>query len=234
MSKKVVEDYLRNAINVEVRDDIWEKIKDEPIAIKTENEKKKTHGVRYSITATAAACAVIVLSVFVARQHNTFNPIQTDPISNSPSAVTIQKDNIIWNDMAPDIIRIAGTFHEVSAEEWEAAYSTPIPSNVSWDEYCFVYSIPKNENEEIKRSGYIGFKESDTRWISVYVSENQNSDLLPSEKIKLSTIDGKEVAIGKNETVIWGQFSANNLIYKFEAHEISDDTIIEMIKAFIA
>lgn len=234
MSKKAVENYIRNAINVEVRDDIWEKIKDKPIAIKTENEKKKMHGVRYSITATAAACAVIVLSVFVARQHNTFNPIQTDPISNSPSAVTIQKDNIIWNDMAPDIIRLAGTFHEVSAEEWEAAYSTPIPSNIPWDEYNFVYSVPKDENDKSKRTGHIGFQKSETSWISVYVSEGVNSDLLTSEKMKLSTIDGKEVAMGKYETVTWGQFSANNLIYNFEAHEISDDTIIKMIKAFIA
>lgn len=234
MSKKAVETYMRNALDVDVKGDIWEKIKDEPIAIKTENEKKTTHGVRYSITATAAACAVIVLSLFVARQHNTFNPIQTDPISNSPSAVTIQKDNIIWNDIAPDNIRIAGTFNEVSATEWKAAYNTPIPSNIPWDQYNFIYSTPKNGDDEIKRAGHIGFAESETKWMSVYVAENENSDLLSSEKMKLSTIDGKEVAMCKYETVTWGQFSANNLIYKFEAHEINDDTIIEMIKAFIA
>lgn len=221
-------------MKMEAPENIWEKIKDKPIAIKTSNEKKKTFILRYSV-AGMAACAVIALSVVIAQQNNNFNQIITDSTNPNSSTAIAREDSIVWNNIAMDYVRIAGTFKEVTAQEWLSVYNVSIPADIEWNDYSFIYSVPKKEDDKIKRiSGYISSKENESKWINVYISNNGNTYSLFSDKFKISEISGKEVALSKSDSVTWGHFSANDFNYSFEAHGISDDAIIKMIKDFIS
>ncbi len=82
MKKKETEEYIRSVakglvkeqLNSEGKERIWENIKTAVESEKVQPEKKKTPIIRYSVISCAAACVLIVLLAVAAKQYIFDNP----------------------------------------------------------------------------------------------------------------------------------------------------------------
>lgn len=67
---------MKSAMRVNPPEQVWAEIKDEPILIKTSNQKEKTKVIRYSLAASFASLCVIIASVIAFNNDNFFNQPQ--------------------------------------------------------------------------------------------------------------------------------------------------------------
>lgn len=96
--KKVERTHIKSLLNDESADRVWETLNHISIPEDSQPEKKKRVVNRYSIMSCAAACAIIVISVVVAKQYIFNNPMSNigDPTLkiDSSSTETHSKPNL--------------------------------------------------------------------------------------------------------------------------------------------
>lgn len=104
MNRKSVETFMKKAMDLHAPENIWDRIKDQPIQIvQIEPQSKKSKNIPYALIASTAACLLLVSILAVHHNGNPFSapPIASEPITDREKA---HDDHAMSTQNPPDTI----------------------------------------------------------------------------------------------------------------------------------
>lgn len=122
---------MKKAMQLKAPERVWENIKYQSIIVKSTETEKKKSSVRYSIFASATACAVLILSVVVMNQKGTFKQLQmVGDQSMNTGNVTAKVESSTIQDNESSVI----TSENIIPSEIESASNNQFPNTSESDQ----------------------------------------------------------------------------------------------------
>ena len=226
MKERKVEKTLKQALNINPPERVWENIKNEPIMVKQDIPKKKNFVFRYAMA--TACCAVVLMAATVFTKNLSNVSIISDP--NVPTATTQiaeVEDSINVNLLTSyQPAKINANVRNVNYSELREALKIDLTAfNSESYQYSLLYGITNND-----LLGAIISDEQTGTIVTISVNPELPVTDIEIENETFSTINKRNVFIFNFEKTYLATFNTDNANFCIESSSLNETEFVSYLK----